>query len=205
LKATALALAAAGILAAAPAHAQAKPTSIDQVMFWRMLQPAGTLPPNDMTLYITKQFWLTDTWGLFAFYTPAGAATLRATARAKIGDLGVVGMAGARWVGMTGSLATFNLTFHEGPEAAAIFSYPVQGCDGCTLSAMGSYAYILEPNRSAGEPKSLMFYALNLASPPIPGTGITLAAGVMGSVLVGTTSGLRFHDVGPTVTVSKSY
>jgi hypothetical protein len=192
------------VAVAAPA-AQAKPTSVDQVMIWRLLQPAGTLPPNDMTIYFAKQFWLDDRWGVHAFYTPVGSAVLRGTARAKLGDLGVVGMAGARWVGFTGSLATFNLGFHEGPEGAVVLSYPVQGCDGCTLSAMGSYAYLLEENRASGEAKSLAFYALSLSSPPIGNSGTTLAVGVLGAVLVGTTSGLRFHDVGPTFTLAHAY
>ncbi len=194
-----------GTIALLAPPALAKPVSTDQVMVWRLFQPAGTSPPNDVTIYVTKQFWLDDTWGVYAFYTPVGSAVLRGTGRIKLDDVTVTGMLGARWTGITGSLATFTDKFHEGPELALNVAYPICPCSGLTLSGMASYAYLNESNKTAGEAKSLIFYGFALSSPPIADTGTTLSAGLLGSVMVGTATGQKFHDIGPTLTVSHSY
>jgi hypothetical protein len=204
----ALSVATATLFATTPA--MAAPGSSDQIMVWRMYQlaPDTVRDRHDVTFYLIKQHWLTDDLGVYAFWTPVQAGVLRGAWRFKpAGDLGVTLMAGARWSGLGASLKTFGSGFLEGPEGAFVLSHPLGG--GFGLSAMGSYAHLFELNPgpaatpNTGEMKNLTFYAVNLNFGPIAGTTVT--AGVLGSILNGYQTGQKFHDLGPTLTLSHGY
>lgn len=200
---------AAGLaLAALPAAAATG--SIDQIMVWRNFQvaPDTARDRHDATFYLIKQHWITDQFGIYAFYAPIQSGVVRATYRFKpLGDLGVTLMAGGRWSNISNSLKTFSPSFLEGPEGVVVVGHPLGG--GFTLSAMGSYAHLFEENLgpvatpNTGEAKNLTYYGLNLGLPPVAGTTVTV--GLLGAILNGYQTGQKFHDAGPTLSFSRAY
>ncbi|MBM3268802.1 MAG: hypothetical protein FJZ01_14270 [Candidatus Sericytochromatia bacterium] len=204
------ALVAPACLALSAPPAAAATGSTAQIMLWRMFQvaPDTARDRHDIAPYLITQHWLTEEFGLYAFYSPIQSAVVRGTYRFKpAGDLGVTLMAGGRWSNIASSLKTFSGSFLEGPEGVIVVGHPLGG--GFALSVLGSYAHLFELNPgpttapNTGEPKNLSYYGLNLSLPPLAGTTVTV--GILGAILNGYQTGQKFHDLGPTLSFSRAF
>lgn len=207
---TLLALVALSAPFALSAPVLAAPAMTDQVMLWHFYQLEPGTDHNDLTVFYTKQFWLTPQLGVYTFYNTAQSGTVRATYKVDLGDTGVSStfMGGLRFTGLGSGLARASASFKEGPEAALSLAKSLGG--GWSVSAMTSYARLwdLNPGPAAtpnsGEPSNLVFYGATLSNKLTAST--TLSLGVLGAVLDGAwTDKLKFHDVGPTLSLTQSF
>lgn len=192
----------------APAIASAAPMT-DSVMIWQTynLTP-GTANHQDMVVYYTKQYWLNPNWGIYTFYNTTQSGTLRAMYKQPFGDgFSLTGMAGLRAASIGTSPSVPSAAFKEGPEVGLTLAKSFGG--GFSVNVLGSYARLWEMNPglaatpNSGEPTNLMFYGANLNQVLVPGT--SLSVGVLGNMLTGTSDNTKFHNFGPTVTLTQSF
>lgn len=202
------------MLMAGPARGETVPPASDAVQFWRNFQLRGATSaaqPNDLTLYYIKQFWFTPDIGLFTFYSTSQSIVLRAMAKFPVGGeqtvVEFVPMAGFRFLAIGSSLLNFSNGFREGPEIALNINFPLS--PQFVLGLAGSYAHLFTGNPgpaatpNSGENTQLVFYGANFTWKVVPET--SLAFGLLGAIHRGYTTGTRFHDLGPTVTVSHKF
>lgn len=193
---------------AAPAIASAAPMT-DSVMIWQTynLTP-GTANHQDWVVYYTKQYWLNAHCGIYTFYNTTQSGTLRAMYKLPLGGgVTAIGMAGVRGASIGTSPVVPSAAFKEGPEVALSVAKSFGG--GFSVNVLGSYARLWEMNPglasapNSGEPTNLMFYGGNLNQVVAPGT--TLSVGVLGNMLTGAWTTTKFHNFGPTVTLTQSF
>ncbi|MBO9539892.1 hypothetical protein J7643_04775 [bacterium] len=200
----------AAVTVAFACPALAAPAMTDQVMLWQTYQLEPGPDRHDLVVYYTKQFWITPQLGVYTFYNTGQSATVRAMYKLDLGDTGISGTltGGLRFTGMGSGLAKASAGFKEGPEAGLTLAKAFGG--GFSVSALGSYARLWEANAgptatpNTGEPTNLVFYGLNLNQKLAPAT--TLSLGVLGAFMHGAwTDKLKFHDLGPTLSLTQSF
>lgn len=191
----------------APTLASAAPMT-DTLMIWQSYNLVPGPDRHDWVVFYTKQYWINPHCGIFAFFNSQQSGTVRGMYKLPFGDgYTATGMAGVRTVNVGTSPAKASATFKEGPEVALSLAKSFGG--GFSVNVLGSYArlYELNPGPAAspntGEPGNLMFYGANLNQIVAPGTNVSL--GVLGNTLIGDLTGMKFHNLGPTLTLSQSF
>jgi hypothetical protein len=202
--------------AEAPAEAPAPktPDPTDSVMFWQWWHvgpdaATGTAQARaDMTVYYTKQYWLTPNSGIYTFYNTGQAAVLRYMHRWQLpADFSVTGMAGMRAIVIGNNPPTPSVGFRQGPEVALSVNRPLFG--KVSGQIFGTYAALFPLNAAAipagtpNDPVHCVFYGFNVIAPVADRT--TLSLGLQGQVNSFFTQGLQFHNLGPTLTLSHAF
>lgn len=192
----------------APTVASAAPMT-DSVMIWQTYNiTPGAANKYDMVVYYTKQYWLNPNWGIYTFYNTTQSGTLRAMYKLPFGDgFSLTAMAGGRASSMGADPKTPSPALKEGPEVGLTLAKNFSG--GYSVNVLGSYARLWSMNPQGAtapntdEPFNLMFYGANASKVLVPGT--TLGVGVLGNMLTGAWTNTKFHNFGPTVTLTQSF
>lgn len=180
----------------------------DSVMIWQTYNVLPGPDRHDWVVYYTKQYWLNPHCGIYAFYNTQQSGTLRGMYKLPFGDgYSLTGMAGVRATSIGNNPKVSSAAFKEGPEVALTLAKSFAG--GFSVNVLGSYARLWELNAgpaatpNTGEPTNLMFYGANLNQVVAPGTSVSV--GLLGNMLVGAWTSTKFHNVGPTVTLTQSF
>ncbi len=191
----------------APGAAMAAPMT-DSLMIWQTYNVTPGPDRHDWVVYYTKQYWLNPNVGIYAFYNTTQSGTVRGMYKLPFGDgYSATAMAGVRASGIGNSSAKASAAFKEGPEVALTLAKTFGG--GFSVNVLGSYARLWELNAgpaatpNTGEPTNLYFYGANLNQVVAPGTSVSV--GVLGNMLTGAWTSTKFHNFGPTLTLTQSF
>jgi hypothetical protein len=193
-----LALAVTGGLPLAAWSAEEWPQATDMMRVWyqRPLLPGGEATT---VLTVARFVWMTPQLGVSAFGSSPGTGGLRALWRTDLpAGFTTTAMAGYRALGVGPGMP--GSAFRQGPELVWLLGRPLGA--GWQVGLRASYAHLWagNPVTADDETSGLGLYGANLSYQPVP--RLTVAAGLLGQVAWGHRTGLKAHNLGPTLAVT---
>jgi hypothetical protein len=178
--------------------ADAWPQATDMMRVWHQ-RPLVAGGEATTVLTVARFVWMTPQAGVSAFASSPGTGGLRALWRTDLpAGFTTTAMAGYRAIGIGPGLP--GSAFRQGPEAVWLLGRALG--NGWQVNLRASYAHLWAGNPATAddETSGLGLYGANLGYQPVP--RLTLVGGLLGQVAWGHRTGLKAHNLGPTLAVT---